>query len=116
MMRHIAIAGCLTAMSLVTGQAVAQAPPLQDRILILGEVAPKSAAEIVDNDWSIGTETIDRDFSTHAAWREYLGPLGAKHARLHSAGPERMREPASMTSLGWTRSWTTSSLRASRHG
>jgi len=84
MMRPIPLASCLAALSLITGHAVAQAPPLQDRILILGEVAPKSAAEIADNNWSIGTETIDRDFSTHAAWRDYLGPLGAKHARLQS--------------------------------
>jgi len=76
--------GSIAAMLISSPGTTQTAPPPQERILILGEVAPKSASEIVDNNWSIGTETIDRDFSTYAAWRDFLGPLGAKHARLQS--------------------------------
>ncbi len=54
------------------------------RFSLLGQLQPRSAAEIADNDWSVGAEAIDRDYSTYAAWRAYLGPLGAKRARLQS--------------------------------
>ena len=51
---------------------------------LIGQVQPRDAKDIRANNWSIGAETMDRDYSTYAAWRTYLGPLGAKHARLQS--------------------------------
>jgi hypothetical protein len=72
------------------GAALAQpAPPIEGdgfaaRFSLLGQVQPRPAAAIAANDWSVGTETIDRDYSAYAAWRAYLGPLGAKRARLQS--------------------------------
>lgn len=85
MPRTLALAASIGALLLTAGHSTAQTqPPPQERILILGEVAPKAASEIADSPWSIGVETIDRDFSSHEAWRAYLGPLGAKHARLQS--------------------------------
>lgn len=57
---------------------------LAERFSIIGQVQPRSAREIAANNWSVGAEAQDRDYSTYSAWRSYLGPLGAKHARLQS--------------------------------
>jgi hypothetical protein len=54
------------------------------RFSLLGQLQPRPASRIADNAWSVGAEAIDRDYSTYAAWRAYLGPLGAKRARLQS--------------------------------
>lgn len=50
----------------------------------LGQVAPRHAREIQGSNWSIGAETMDRDFTIYKHWREYLGPLGVKKARIQS--------------------------------
>lgn len=55
-----------------------------ERFSLLGQVVTRHAREIEANGWSVGTEAIDRDYSTYAAWRSYLGPLGVKRARLQS--------------------------------
>lgn len=49
-----------------------------------GQVAPRHAQQITWSRWSIGAETMDRDYTIYAHWKDYLGPLGAKHARLQS--------------------------------
>ena len=51
---------------------------------LLGTVKPRHAREIKSSNWSVGAETMDRDFTVYASWREYLGPLGAKGARIQS--------------------------------
>ena len=49
---------------------------------LLGQVQPRSANEIVANNWSIGAETMDRDLIDFSSWKDHLGPLGAKQIRL----------------------------------
>jgi hypothetical protein len=51
---------------------------------LLGTIKPRSAAEIASSTWSIGGETLDRDYAVYANYREYLGPLGAKGIRLQA--------------------------------
>lgn len=48
----------------------------------IGEVKARSANEIESSDWSIGAETMDRDYTFYANWKQYLGPLGIKKARI----------------------------------
>lgn len=74
------IAGCSTTAlaDTLTGDGFAA------RFALLGQVQPRQASDIAANDWSIGAEAQDRDYSTYNAWRAYLGPLGVKHARLQS--------------------------------
>lgn len=48
----------------------------------LGKLQTLSAKEIVTSRWSIGGETLDRDYADYHAYKEYLGPLGAKRIRL----------------------------------
>ncbi len=50
----------------------------------LGKIQPRSANEIVANNWSIGAETMDRDLIDFNSWKDHLGPLGAKQVRLQS--------------------------------
>ncbi len=50
----------------------------------LGKIAPRHAREIEASNWSIGAETMGRDYTVYACWREYLGPLGVKKARIQS--------------------------------
>jgi hypothetical protein len=51
---------------------------------VLGKVAPRHAKDIVSSPWSIGAETIDRDFTVYENFKKYLGPLGAKGVRLQA--------------------------------
>jgi hypothetical protein len=50
----------------------------------LGKIKPRSAKEIVSSSWSIGGETLDRDFGVYANYKKFLGPLGAKAIRLQT--------------------------------
>ena len=50
----------------------------------IGEIKPRSADQIQANNWSVGAETMDRDYTIYENWKEYLAPLGVKKARLQS--------------------------------
>lgn len=51
---------------------------------LLGKVQPRSSHEIASSNWSIGGETMDRDYTTFDEWKQYLGPTGAKKIRLQA--------------------------------
>ena len=59
---------------------------------LLGQVQPRSANEIVANNWSIGAETMDRDLVDFTSWKDHLGPLGAKQIRLQAGWAKCERE------------------------
>ncbi|PSR54053.1 hypothetical protein AHMF7605_11235 [Adhaeribacter arboris] len=48
----------------------------------VGQLKSRSAKEIRNSTWSIGGETLDRDYTNYQAYKEYLGPLGATRIRL----------------------------------
>jgi hypothetical protein len=50
----------------------------------LGKIKPRSAKEIVSSSWSIGGETLDRNFGVYANYKKFLGPLGAKAIQLQA--------------------------------
>lgn len=50
----------------------------------LGELKPRHARTIRSSNWSIGTETMDRDYTIYRNWSSHLGPLGFKKARLQA--------------------------------
>ncbi|WP_373524578.1 hypothetical protein, partial [Aquiflexum sp.] len=50
----------------------------------LGMMKTSTAKEIKTSRWSIGGETLDRDYADYHAYKEYLGPLGAKRIRLQA--------------------------------
>ena len=49
---------------------------------LIGKLATRSALEIKSSSWSIGGETLDRDFGVYANYKKFLGRLGAKAIRL----------------------------------
>jgi hypothetical protein len=57
---------------------------LGDAYHYLGQIRPRHAREIPASNWSIGAETMDRDYTIYKNWREHLGPLGIKKARIQS--------------------------------
>jgi hypothetical protein len=58
----------------------------------LGQVQPRHANEIQASPWSVGAETMGRDYLVYANWKEYLGPLGAKKARIQSGWAKTEKE------------------------
>jgi acetyl esterase/lipase len=59
----------------------------------IGKLRARHARDIEASNWSIGAETMDRDFTIYANWREYLGPLGAKKARIQSGWAKTEKKP-----------------------
>lgn len=48
----------------------------------IGKIKPRHAREIAGSNWSVGAETMDRDYTIYANWKDWLGPLGVKKARI----------------------------------
>ena len=58
----------------------------------IGRLAVRDAKDIKASKWSIGCETLDRDYADWTAYRHLLGPLGAKHGRLFSGWAKTEQE------------------------
>lgn len=86
----------------LAAQAAAQAitPTTGIDLPVLGQVMPRSAREIVSSPWSIGAETIDRDFTVYDHFKKHLGPLGAKGLRLQ-AGWAKCEKTKGVYSWAW---------------
>ena len=50
----------------------------------IGWLAVKHAKDIKSSPWSVGCETLDRDYADFSVYQNYVGELGVKHARLQS--------------------------------
>lgn len=66
----------------------------------IGRLATRPAREIGASSWSIGGETLDRDFAIYANYKKYLGPLGAKAIRLQ-AGWAKCEKAPGVYDWGW---------------
>ncbi len=60
---------------------------------LIGKIKPRSAHEISSSTWSIGGETLDRDFAVYANYKKLLGPLGAKGLRLQAGWAKCEKQP-----------------------
>lgn len=58
----------------------------------IAKVKPRHAKEIKSSNWSIGCEVMDRDYTIFENWKKYLGPLGAKKARIQSGWAKTEKE------------------------
>lgn len=67
---------------------------------LIGKIAPRHASQISGSNWSIGAETMDRDFTIYDNWKEYLGPLGIKKARIQ-AGWAKTEETKGVYDFAW---------------
>ncbi len=50
----------------------------------IGWMETKHSKEIESSPWSVGCETLDRDYGDFSKYKNYVGELGIKHARLQS--------------------------------
>lgn len=60
---------------------------------VIGTIQPRTSCEISASNWSVGAETMDRDYTIYENWKEYLGPLGAKKARIQAGWSKTEPEP-----------------------
>ncbi len=56
-------------------------------------VATRDAADVPGSSFSVGGETLDRDFADYDAYRDYLGPLGATSIRLQAGWAKTEQTP-----------------------
>ena len=59
----------------------------------IGTIRPRGASEIAGSNWTLGCETLDRDFAIYDEYKAYLVPLGIKTIRLQGgwAKTEKVR-------------------------
>jgi hypothetical protein len=86
-------------LGVVVGSCPAQ-PADHPALTVIGTLKPRDAKGISGSSWSIGGETLDRDFAIYTNYSRYLGALGAKAIRLQAGWAKC--EPAPGTySWGW---------------
>ena len=56
----------------------------QFSLVKVGTVRARHARDITGSNWSVGAETMDRDYTVYRYYRDYLGPIGAKKARIQA--------------------------------
>lgn len=56
--------------------------PLAPDLRQIGVLKPRAANEISGSNWTLGCETLDRDFADYQQYKEYIVPLGIKTIRL----------------------------------
>jgi len=50
----------------------------------IGLLAVRNSKDIKSSTWSVGCETLDRDYAKFSVYKDYIGELGVKHGRLQS--------------------------------
>jgi polysaccharide biosynthesis protein PslG len=50
----------------------------------IGLLAVRHSRDIKSSVWSVGCETLDRDYAKFSVYKDYVGELGVKHGRLQS--------------------------------
>ncbi len=50
----------------------------------IGTIAVRHSRDVKSSSWSVGCETLDRDYHKFSIYKDYVGELGVKHARLQS--------------------------------
>lgn len=65
----------------------------------IGYLSPKNTKSILSSSWSIGGETLDRDFADYDSYKMFLSELGAKSIRLQAGWTKTEKHPGS---FDWT--------------
>ena len=66
--------------------------PLSVGMTRIGTIRPRAAHEIVDSNWTLGCEVLDRDFANFDEYKRFLAPLGIKKIRLQAGWAKCERE------------------------
>ena len=75
---------CVVVVGLLVISPFAASAEPGDGYTCIGKIRPRHAREVRASNWSVGAETMDRDYTIYANWRKHLGPLGVKKARIQS--------------------------------
>jgi len=59
----------------------------------IGTIQPRRVGEIAGQNWSLGCETLDRDFANWDTYKDYIVPLGIKKIRLQGGWAKTERDP-----------------------
>lgn len=59
----------------------------------LGTLVPKSAGEISTSRWTLGCETLDREYASYETYKEYIVPLGIGRIRLQGGWARTEKDP-----------------------
>ena len=78
---------CAASSAVMAGPKIDTSPdraktPLNPGLKQIGTIKPRSANEIAGSHWTLGCETLDRDFADYQQYKEYIVPLGIKTIRL----------------------------------
>ncbi|MEI8290556.1 MAG: beta-galactosidase [Verrucomicrobiota bacterium] len=78
---------CIVSVAAVAGPKIDASPDraktaLNPGLKQIGTIQPRSANEISGSNWTLGCETLDRDFADYQQYKEYIVPLGIKTIRL----------------------------------
>jgi hypothetical protein len=76
-------AGSLSAVGIDTSPDRAKTD-LNPGLRQVGTLKPRGAREITSSNWSVGCETVDRDYTDYHAYKAYLEPLGIKKIRFQA--------------------------------
>lgn len=74
--------------------------PLNPGLKQIGTIQPRSAKEIHGSNWTLGCETLDRDFADYQQYKEYIVPLGIKTIRLQGGWAKTEKAKGSYD-FGW---------------
>ena len=88
----LALAGAVSAQVLDTSETRVQTT-LDPKLKRIGTLTPRSVGEIAGQNWSLGCETLDRDFAKYDSYKDYLVPLGIQRIRLQGGWATTEREP-----------------------
>ena len=58
----------------------------------IGRLAVRDAKDVKSSKWSVGCETMDRDYANWDAYKHLIAPLGVKHGRLFSGWAKTEQE------------------------
>ncbi len=74
--------------------------PLRIDLPRIGTLRPRPAAEVGQSNWTLGCETLDRDFADWDKYRDYLAPLGITNIRLQ-AGWAKCEKEKGVYDFAW---------------
>jgi hypothetical protein len=66
---------------------------LEPGFTLLGTLVPRNIREIGTSRWTLGCETIDREYSDYNAFKEYLPALGIRRIRLQGGWARTEKDP-----------------------
>jgi hypothetical protein len=66
---------------------------LEPGFTLLGTLVPRNVRQIETSRWTLGCETIDREYSDYNAFKEYLPALGIRRIRLQGGWARTEKDP-----------------------